>query len=144
MIFPDANLLLYAYNKDAAEHVLARKWLENALSSPAPFALSWQTIMAFVPIGTNARAFYRPLSIKDAINIVTKWLERPNVTIIHPGERHWEILSKLLESGQANGALAMDAHLAALALEHGATFHTTDRDFARFSELKVINPLLTE
>lgn len=141
MILPDANLLLYAYNKDAAEHAAARRWLEDALSSPAPFALSWQTITAFLRISTNSRAFPQPLSIDEAISIVDEWLARPNVTIVAPGARHWEIFARLLRTGKAAGALTMDAHLAALAVEHGATLCTTDRDFARFEELKFVNPL---
>lgn len=141
MILADANLLLYAYNADAAEHEKAREWLETALSGPAPFALSWQTITAFIRISTNVRAFAEPLSIREAIGIASEWLERPGLTILLPTERHWTILAGLLDEGQVAGALVMDAHLAALAIEHGATLATTDRDFARFTELKIINPL---
>lgn len=141
MILADANLLLYAYNADAAGHESSRQWLEASLSSAEPFALSWQTITAFIRISTNIRAFPQPLSIREAIEIVTEWLERPNVTVLQPGARHWEILARLLDEGQVSGALVMDAHLAALAIEHGATLLTTDRDFARFNNLRVINPL---
>ncbi len=142
MILVDANLLLYAYNTDAPEHKSAAAWLESTISSVSPFALSWQTITAFIRISTNIRAFPKPMSIKEASSAVTEWLERPNVTILLPTERHWEIFARLLIEGQATGALVMDGHLAALAIEHGATLATTDRDFARFSELKVVNPLV--
>ena len=141
MILADANLLLYAYNADAPQHEQAREWLETALSGPATFALSWQTITAFIRITTNIRAFAEPLSIREAIDIASGWLERPGLTILLPTERHWAIFSRLLDEGQVAGALVMDAHLAALAIEHGATLATTDRDFARFKELTVINPL---
>lgn len=141
MILADANLLLYAYNADAPRHESSRQWFEAALSSAEPFALSWQTITAFIRISTNVRAFPRPLSIREAIEIVAEWLERTNVTILQPGARHWEILARLLDEGQVSGALVMDAHLAALSIEHGATLLTTDRDFARFNNLRVINPL---
>ena len=141
MIPADANLVLYAYNADAAGHELPRLWLEASLSSAEPFALSWQTITAFIRISTNVRAFPQPLSIREASEIVAEWLERPNVTILQPGGRHWEIFARLLDEGQVSGALVMDAHLAALAIEHGATLATTDRDFARFNKLRVINPL---
>jgi toxin-antitoxin system PIN domain toxin len=144
MILTDANLLLYAYNRDAAEHPKARRWLEEQLSASDLFCFSWQTLTAFLRISTNPRAFPQPLSIKDAAEIVSQWLERPQAVILQPGERHWTIYSNLLTTGQASGPLVMDAHLAALAIEHGARLATTDRDFARFAGVKVINPLVAE
>jgi len=144
MILTDANLLLYAYNRDAAEHAEARRWLEEQLSAPDLFCFSWQTITAFLRISTNARAFAHPLTTAEATEIVAAWLERPQAVILTPGERHWEIFSNLLLTGQAVGPLVMDAHLAALALEHGCQLATTDRDFARFPGLQTLNPLLQE
>lgn len=141
MIMADANLLLYAYNADAPEHERARRWLEESLSGTTPFALSWQTITAFIRIGTNIKAFPRPLSTADAAAIVSEWLERPNVVVMQPTVRHWEVFARLLAEGRAAGALVMDAHLAALAIEHGCTLATTDRDFARFEGVSTINPL---
>jgi toxin-antitoxin system PIN domain toxin len=141
MILTDANLLLYAYNVDAAEHETSRRWLETQLSGSNLFCFAWQTITAFIRISTNQRAFAAPLSTKEATSIVTEWLERPQTVLLTPGENHWAIFQKLLESGQATGPLVMDAHLAALALEHGATLASTDRDFSRFPGLMLINPL---
>ncbi len=141
MILTDANLLLYAYNRDAAEHNAARQWLEEQLSAPDLFCFSWQTITAFLRISTNARAFAQPFTIAEATAIITEWLERPQSVILTPGERHWEIFSNLLTTGQATGPLVMDAHLAALSLEHGCILATTDRDFARFPSLQTVNPL---
>jgi len=141
MILTDANLLLYAYNVDATEHDTSRQWLETQLSGPNLFCFAWQTITAFVRISTNRRAFAAPLSTKEATRIVTEWLERPQTVVLTPGEKHWAIFQKLLESGQATGPLVMDAHLAALALEHGAALASSDRDFSRFPGLNVINPL---
>lgn len=141
MILADANLLLYAYNTDAPEQERAAAWLEDSLSSTMPFAFSWQTITAFIRISTNIKAFTKPLAVKEATEIVTQWLERPNATVLQPTERHWEIFTHLLDEGQAAGALVMDAHLAALAIEHGAILATTDRDFACFHNLKTINPI---
>ncbi len=143
MILSDANLLLYAYNTAAPEHDQARQWLEESLSSTDPFGLSWQTITAFIRIGTNIKAFPMPLTVKEATEVVTEWLERPNVSVLQPTARHWEIFIRLLTEGKAAGALVMDAHLAALAIEHGCQLATTDRDFARFTELKTVNPLKT-
>jgi toxin-antitoxin system PIN domain toxin len=141
MILTDANLLLYAYNRDAAEHGAARLWLEERLSAPDLFCFAWQTITAFLRISTNARAFAHPFTAAEAAAIVTEWLGRPQVVVLTPGERHWEIFSHLLTTGQATGPLVMDAHLAALAVEHGCTLATTDRDFARFPGLRTLNPL---
>lgn len=143
MILTDANLLLYAYNVDSPEHDISRQWLETQLSGSNLFCFAWQTITAFVRISTNQRAFAAPLSTKEATSIVTDWLERPQTVLLTPGETHWAIFQQLLETGQARGPLVMDAHLAALAIEHGATLASSDRDFARFPELKLINPLHT-
>ena len=141
MTIIDANVLLYAYNADAAEHDSAREWLESQLSASDILCFSWQTITAFLRISTNTRAFAHPFTIAEATRIVTDWLERPQSVVLTPGERHWDILSNLLTTGQAVGPLVMDAHLAALALEHGCTLATTDRDFARFPGLQIVNPL---
>jgi toxin-antitoxin system PIN domain toxin len=141
MILTDANIMLYAYNADAAEHVLARRWFEEQLSASELFCFSWQTLTAFLRISTNPRAFPQPLLITEAIEIVSQWLGRPQAVILSPGERHWAIFSELLADGQASGPLVMDAHLAALAIEHGAVLATTDRDFSRFPGMQTINPL---
>lgn len=141
MILCDANLLLYAYNTDAADHVKAKEWLEGELSSQSLFCLSWQTITAFIRISTNHRAFQHPLAIDEAVGIISAWLDRPQCRVLTETEKHWEIFARLLTKEKAVGPLVMDAHLAALAVEHGATLATTDRDFARFSDLKTINPL---
>jgi uncharacterized protein len=141
LILVDANLLLYAHNASSEHHRAARLWLEEVFSKPDPVRFSWITLLAFLRIGTNSRAFPHPLTIKDASALVSEWLEQPTVSILEPGERYWEILSGLLLSAQAHGPLIMDAHLAALAIEHGAVLHTTDQDFTRFPELQTRNPL---
>ena len=142
MKIPDANLLIYAYNEKAEQHERAKQWLEKTLSSPELFGLSWQVITAFLRISTNTRIFSLPFDLPEAIEIVEEWLAQPQVKILLPTEKHWKIFSNLIVEGQTNGALMMDAHLAALAIEHGATLATTDRDFVRFSKLKTTNPLL--
>ena len=141
MIVPDANLLLYAYDASSPEHGRARSWWEEALASPETVGLSWQTITAFVRIGTNPRAYTRPLSALEAAEIVGAWLEQPNAQVIAPTTRHWSVFGRLIVDSQATGPLVMDAHLAALAIEHGATLCTHDVDFARFKELRVYDPL---
>ena len=142
MILVDANLLLHAYNPRSVEHDPARVWLESVLSGPGLVRFGWLTLWAFLRISTNPRVFERPLHMAEARDIVASWLGQPNVGILDPAERHWEILGGLLTAGQVTGPLVTDAVLAALAIEHGATLQTTDRDFARFDGLKWSNPLL--
>jgi hypothetical protein len=141
LILVDANILLYAYDPSSQRHEAARRWLEEVLSGPEPVGVAWMALLAFLRIGTSSRAFSIPFSLEEAVTIVSEWLERPMVAILNPGERHWEILRNLLVTAQARGPLAMDAHLAALAIEHGATLCTTDRDFTRFPGLRFSNPL---
>lgn len=141
MTLPDANILLYAYNSDAPDHYKARRYIEAQLSGTAAFGLSWQIITAFLRISTNARAFPNPLAPDEAAEIVSEWLARPNVQIVLPTEKHWAIFKKLIADNQIKAALMMDAHLAALAIEHDGVLATADSDFARFANLKIINPL---
>lgn len=141
MILVDANLLLYAYDASSEHHARAREWLEETLSAPDPVGFPWVTLLAFLRITTNPRALRNPLTLADATAIVSSWLAQPCASLVHPGERHWEILSGLLASAQARGPLLMDAHLAALAIELGAALATNDRDFARFDGLRVVNPV---
>lgn len=142
MILVDANLLLYAYDPSSLHHEAARDWLERTFSKPEHIGLTWMTILAFVRITTSPRPLEHPLSITEAAAIVSGWLERPLVTVLNPGERHWKILHDLLTKGQAHGPLVMDAHLAALAIENGATLASGDRDFTRFPGLKLLNPFI--
>jgi uncharacterized protein len=141
MILIDANLLLYAYNPRAAQHHASRLWLERTLAGTNLVRFAWTSIWAFIRISTSPRVFEHPLSAEEAATIVTSWFAQPVVGPIEPGERHWEILQELLNDGQSTGALVMDAALAAIALEHGATLYSTDRDFARFPRLAWIDPL---
>lgn len=143
MTLVDANLLLYAYDPRAARHDASRAWLEAALSGSALIRFAWLTLWAFLRISTNPSVYERPLSMEEAEGIVSSWLAQPVAGVLEPGERHWEILRNLTRSGQAVGPLVMDAVIAAIAIEHGATLCTTDRDFARFEGLAWINPLET-
>lgn len=140
MILVDANLLIYAYDATSPRHRDARRWVEEAFTSGRVF-LAWPTILAFVRITTNHRLFESPLSIDRACAIVAEWLARPNVVVAETGARHWEVLERQLREGRAAGSLAVDAHLAALAIEHGLTLCSTDRDFTRFRGLKLEDPL---
>ena len=141
MIVVDLNLLLYAVNVDADRHEAARRWWEEALAGEVPLGLPWVVILGFLRISTNRRIFPRPLSVEDAVGVVEGWLDRPGVRCLEPTERHWPILRRLLGTLGAAGNLTTDAHLAALALENGATLCSTDNDFARFPELRWRDPL---
>ncbi|MBI2059251.1 MAG: type II toxin-antitoxin system VapC family toxin [Nitrospirae bacterium] len=141
MILVDANLLLYAYDAGSEHHERARAWWEEVLSSPSPIRVAWITLVAFIRIGTHPRVFIQPLSIEEAIGHVSAWMARPMFGALEPGDGHWEIYARLLKESQSGANLAPDAHVAALALEHGAALATTDRDFQRFPGLKTLNPL---
>lgn len=137
----DLNLLLYAVNSDSAHHRAAKRWLETALNDDEPVALPWAVLLGFLRIATNKRILPRPLSTAQATAVVDGWLAQAAVRVLSPGEEHWRILKVLLAETGTAGNLTTDAHLAALAIENGATLYSTDTDFQRFSRLRWINPL---
>ncbi len=141
MILVDANILLYAENDAGPYHESARQWWDGQLSGSDPICLCWTVISAFIRIGTNPRVYARPLTLESATDRVSSWLDQPCLRIIHATERHWEVWSALLNESQARGNLVTDAHLAALAIEHGCELYSTDADFSRFPRLKWRNPL---
>ena len=141
MTLVDANVLLYAYHPRAAQHGRCRAWVETEFSGGAAIRIAWATIVAFLRISTSPRVFERPLTTAEAEAAVTSWLAVPSVAPLDPGERYWDVLRDLLHRAQVTGPLVSDAALAALAIEHGATLCTTDRDFVRFPGLRTINPL---
>jgi uncharacterized protein len=141
LILVDANLLIYAYDESSPFQVAARRWIESVLSGAEPVRLSWLTLMAFLRITTNPRLFECPLSSREALEIIHELIAAPGSKILHPGKRHLSILGRLLAETGICGPLVMDAHLAALAIEHQATLCTTDRDFNRFQGLRLHFPL---
>lgn len=140
MTLVDANVLLYAYDRDSPHHKRSRHWLESQFSAGLPLRFALVTLLAFVRIASDRRVYAQPLSPRKACTLVEEWLAQPNAQLLHPGPRTWKLLSRLCEAGQTKGVMVMDAHLAALALEHGATIATTDRDFMRFPDIKLLNP----
>lgn len=140
MIVVDANVLLYAYQPRSLHHERCRRWVEEAFSGEEPVCLAWVTVLAFIRISTNPRIFEAPLGATEATAIVSSWLEREAVSVLEAGQHCWEILRELIADAQVSGPLVMDAFLAALALENGATLVTTDRDFSRFPKLRLVNP----
>ncbi|MCY4451370.1 MAG: PIN domain-containing protein [Immundisolibacterales bacterium] len=141
MILVDANLLLYAYDAESPHHDPSRNWLEATLSSGHPVRFALVSLLAFARISSDRRIYTHPLSPSEACSLIEKWLALPNVRILQPGPRAWRHLSRMCEEGQAKGAMVMDAHLAALAMEHGASVATTDRDFMRFPNIRIVNPV---
>ena len=141
MILPDVNLLLYVHNQVATQHEAADRWFTEVFSGAEPIAFTWTTILGFLRVATNAKAYPNPMTVGEAVATLSDWLAHPAVVFLNAGERHWSILTGLIVAGDVRGPRITDAHLAALAIEHGATLCTTDRDFARFPGLKWRNPL---
>ena len=141
MILVDANLLVYAANHAASEHEPARAWLDARLNGTARVGLPWPSLLAFVRIVSNPAILRNPVSPSDAWQQVEDWLACHTAWIPLPGERHAELLGSFLRTPFVSSRLVPDAHLAALAIEHGLTLCSTDGDFARFSGLKWENPL---
>ena len=141
MILVDANILLYAEDSLSPRHQEARTWWDGRLSGSAPVCLCWTVLCAFIRIGTNPRVFEHPLSLEEALARVQTWLDQPCTRVVRPTDQHWRLFQQMLSDGQAVANLVSDAHLAALAIEHGCELASTDNDFSRFPKLKWRNPL---
>lgn len=141
MILPDINLLVYAHNDQAPEHLRAKTWWEKCLGGSTPVALSWVAVGGFVRLMTHPRVLARPASVAMTTAWVREWINQPPVIWIHPGERFAGIYLGILEQLGTGGNLTSDAHLAALAMENQATLHSNDTDFSRFEGLRWKNPL---
>jgi toxin-antitoxin system PIN domain toxin len=138
---PDLNLLLYAVDAEAEAHVPARAWLEETLSGTESVGFAWTVLLGFTRISTNPAIYEQPLGIEEALDFVDRWLVQPVAMIVEPTDRHAAILRDLLEPLGTGGNLVSDAHLAALAIEHGAELCSRDNDFARFAGLRWVDPL---
>jgi uncharacterized protein len=141
VILVDANILVYAYHPGFAQHPRARRWLDDRLNGPARVGLPWLSLLAFVRISINPRVFERPASMAEAWSQVEQWLAWRQVWTPTPSERHRFILGDLLSRVGGSPRLVPDAHLAAIAIEHGLTLCSTDGDFARFPGLRWEEPL---
>ena len=141
MILVDANILLYAEDSLHPRHQQARAWWDGQLSGTGTVCLCWTVLSAFIRIGTNPRVFETPLSLEQSLARVQSWLDQPCTRVVLPTGRHWLVFEQMLKEGQAVANLVTDAHLAALAIEHGCELASTDADFARFPKLKWRNPL---
>jgi toxin-antitoxin system PIN domain toxin len=141
VILIDANILIYAHVSSFAQHNLARDWLDQQLNESTRVGLPWTSLLAFLRLVTNPRVFEQPEAIRDAWEQVHAWLTSETVWIPQPTERHADILGEFLALSGVHGNLVPDAHLAALAVEHGLTLCSTDGDFARFQGLRWLNPI---
>ncbi len=141
MKLPDVNLLLYAYDSRSSRHAAARDWMEQTLSGAETVGMAWIVLLAFIRLSTRSVVVERPLELDEALDLVDRWLSQPCVTVVHPTDRHAAVLRELLTPLGTAGNLTSDAHLAALAIEHGALLCSCDSDFSRFSGLRWLDPL---
>jgi toxin-antitoxin system PIN domain toxin len=137
----DVNLLLYAVDEASPRYEAAHAWVQETLSGAETVALSWTTLVGFVRLSTRANLFEHPLEVEEALDLVDGWLAQPCTTVVNPTERHAAVLRELLAPLGTAGNLTTDAHLAALAIEHGAQLCSCDADFSRFPGLRWTDPL---
>ncbi len=141
MIVVDVNLLIYAVNEDSPDHKKAKSWLEAAVSGNETVGLPWVVLLAFLRLTTRTGLFQKPLTADAAFDLVDAWLQQPSVTVPEPTARHLQTMHELISPLGTGGNLTSDAHLAALAIEHGAELCSSDNDFSRFHQLRWRNPL---
>lgn len=140
MILLDANVLLYLYSSTSPFHDQARIWFEDVMDKRADVALALPTISAFLRVTTHRGIRHQPAEMDQAIAVIDELLSHSNVHLLIESPAHWPILKELLKDAQIAGNMVSDAVVAALAIEHGAALCTNDRDFSRFSKLKIVNP----
>ena len=141
MILCDVNVLVYAHRSDTRDHDAYRSWLENVINSQAAYGVSDVVLSGFLRIVTHPRIFSSPSRFEEALAFAAQVRNQPNAVLLQPGNRHWEIFTNLCTIANVKGNLVPDAFLAALAIESGSEWITTDRDFSRFPKLVWRHPL---
>ncbi|MGE0622481.1 MAG: type II toxin-antitoxin system VapC family toxin [Pseudomonadales bacterium] len=141
MILPDVNVLVYAHRTDARDHESYRGWLESVINGDSAYGMSDLVLSGFLRVVTHPRVFKRPSSLADAMTFANQLRDQPNSVPVVPGSTHWRTFLRLCTEADAKGNLVPDAYYAALAIEHGCEWITTDRDFSRFNGLKWRHPL---
>jgi hypothetical protein len=141
MILPDVNILVYAHREDTQNHAAYRSWLENVINGDQAYGIADIVLSGFLRVVTHPRVFNPPSTIKQALTFANEVRNQPNCVVIRPGPRHWTIFEKLCKTTNVKGNLVPDAYLAALAIESGSTWITTDRDYSRFPQLNWHHPL---
>jgi toxin-antitoxin system PIN domain toxin len=137
----DVNVLVYAFRGDAPDHQAYAGWLSRLVNADEAFAVSDHVLAGFLRIVTHPRIFSPPTPVPAALAFAETYRSSPSAVLVQPGERHWEIFSRLCREASARGNLVPDAWLAALAIEQGCELNTTDRDYARFPGLSWCQPL---
>ncbi len=141
MQLADVNVLIYVHREDSPEHDRYAAWVESLVTSPEPFALSELVLSSFLRLVTHRKIFDPATPMEVALDFCERLIRWPRSVIVRPGSRHWPIFVGLIRDAGVKGAMGTDAYLAALAVEHGSEFVTTDSDFARFAGLRSIHPL---
>ena len=143
MILPDVNVLVYSHRADSPNHLAYRQWLEGVVNRDQAFGISDIVLSGFLRVVTHPRVFSPPSSIDDALTFAVQLRQQPNAVLIAPGPRHWQIFTNLCRLANGKGNLVPDAYLAALAIESGSEWITTDLDFSRFPGLQWRHPLVS-
>lgn len=141
MVLTDVNVLVYAHRAESQNHAGYRRWLERQIGSGEPFGVSDLVLSGFLKIVTHPRIFEVPTPLEEALRVVSKLRSQPNCVLVRPGASHWEIFVHLCRTAGVKGNFVPDAYLAALAIESGSEWITTDRDYSRFSGLRWRHPL---
>jgi uncharacterized protein len=141
VVLADVNVLVYAHRADAPEHDAYRGWLDEVVNGNAAFGVADLVLSGFLRVVTHPKVFVEPSPLDAALEFVSQVRTSPNCVVLAPGERHWEIFIGLVHAAGARGNLIPDAYLAALAIEHGADWATTDQDYTRFPGLRWHHPL---
>ena len=141
MLLVDVNVLVYAHRADTPRHAEYRRWLERMMASPEAYGVSSLVLSGFLRIVTHRQVFTTPTPLETALAFASEVLARPNCVEVRPGARHWDIFTRLCRTAKAKGNLVPDAYFAALAIESGSEWITTDRDYARFPGLRWRHPL---
>jgi uncharacterized protein len=136
MILPDVNVLVHAFRSDSSHHMTCHHWLTGVVNGEARYGMSPQVLSGVVRISTHPRVFLEPSSLEEVLRFCDILLGQPHCVIVQPGERHWEIFTRLCIQGDARGNLVPDAWFAALVVESGSQWITLDRDYARFPQLR--------
>jgi uncharacterized protein len=136
MILIDVNVLVYAFREDAPNHDAFRHWLEEQLDGDSVFGVSELALSGFLRIVTHPRIFDPPTPLETAVEYADTLRSQPNCIVVSPGPRHWAVFIRLCRMAGARGNLIPDAYFAALAIESGNEFVTTDRDYSRFQGLR--------
>lgn len=141
MIVPDINLLLYAMHKESDHHDAAWMWWESALRGSEHIGFGWSVLTGYVRVATNHRSMSLPITVEQAFSHTRAWLAAPRTRLLSPGVEHLHVMERLLAPLGRGGNLVTDAHIAALAIEHGGTVYSADTDFGRFDRVQWVNPL---